>query len=266
MRILRLYLALASAGLRAQLQYRANCITLITMGLIWQGTGFVFIWIILSQFQKLEGWVLGEIAFLYGLRLIVHACSMLFFGIFHRVELLIRRGMFDRFLSSPVHPLLFVMTYQFPIAACGDLLGGALIFAAATTRVNIAWSPFALIYLVLAIIGGCLVETAVKLAASSLSFRTLSSFFLVSFFDDTMSLAGNYPLTIYGSAIRFLFTFVLPVAFLAYFPAAILLHHTGELSVSPFFALLSPIIGIILFILSCLLFQSELRHYQSSGH
>jgi len=266
LRIFRLYLALASAGLRSQLQYRTNCITLITMGLIWQGTGFVFIWIILSQFQNLQGWVLGEIAFLYGLRLIVHACSMLFFGLFQRVEFLIRGGWFDKFLSSPVPPLLSLMTYQFHVAACGDLLGGILIFAAATTRVQIHWSPFAATYLVLAVIGGCLVETAVKLAVSSLSFRTLSSFSLVSFFDDTMSLAGNYPLTIYGGVVRFLFIFVLPVAFLAYFPAVILLHHVGELSVSPSFAFLSPIIGTILFILACLLFQSEIKHYQSSGH
>lgn len=266
MSILRLYMALASAGLRGQLQYRTNCIILITMGLIWQGTGFVFIWIILSQFQQLEGWVLGEIAFLYGLRLIVHACSMLFFGIFHRVEYLIRGGWFDRFLSSPVPPLLSVMTYQFPTAACGDLLGGLLIFGVATTRVSINWSPFAVIYLVLAIIGGCLVETAVKLAVSSLSFRTLSSFFLVSFFDDTMSLAGSYPLTIYGGVIRFLLTFILPVAFLAYFPAVILLNHAGELSVSPVFALLSPLIGIFLFLLACCFFQSELKQYQSAGH
>jgi len=254
------------AGLRSQLQYRTNCMILIIMGLIWQGTGFVFIWVILSQFQNLNGWSLGEIAFLYGLRLIVHACSMLFFGIFHRLEALIRRGDFDKFLSSPVPPLLTFMTYQFPIAACGDLLGGILIFAIALTRVNVSWSPLACIYLVLALIGGCLVETAVKLTVSSLAFRTLSSFFLVSFFDDAMSLAGNYPLTIYGSLTRFFFTFLLPIAFLAYFPTVVLLHRTGELSVSPVFAFLSPLIGAILFILACFLFQRELRYYQSSGH
>src|SRR5258707_7084960 len=232
------------------------------MGLIWKGTGFVFIWIILSQFQNLNGWNLGEIAFLYGLRLLIHACSMLFFGIFHRMDFLVRRGEFDKFLSSPVPPLLSVITYQFPIAACGDLLGGILIFAAALTRVHISWSILTFIYLVFAIIGGCLVETAVKLMVSTLAFRTLSAFFLVSFFDDMMSLAGNYPLAIYGNIARFFFTFFLPVAFIAYFPSTILLHHTSELSVSPIFAYISSIVGILFFALACLLFQYELRHYQ----
>jgi ABC-2 type transport system permease protein len=264
--ILRLYMTLAGAGWRSQLQYRTNCITLIVTGLVWQGTGFVFIWIILSQFRELAGWTLGDIAFLYGFRLIAHAGSMLLFGIFHRVEFLIRRGEFDRFLASPIPPLLSVMTYEFPIPALGDLLGGVLIFAAATTQVNIHWSLLIVIYGVLALIGGCLIDTAVKLAARSLAFRTLSSFYLVSFFDDAISLAGNYPLTIYGGAMRFLFTFVLPVAFLAYFPVVVLLNRTGELSVSPLFAFLSPLVGIALFTFSCLLFNSELRYYQSAGH
>ncbi len=266
MRLLRLYFALAHAGLKSQLQYRMNCIMLIAMGLIWQGTGFVFIWIILSQFHSLASWTLGDIAFLYGFRLIVHATNMLIFGIFHRMESLIRRGDFDTFLSRPIPPFLQFMTYRFPIAALGDLLGGIMVFLAANSRISINWSPLSLGYLILAIIGGCFVEAAVKLVVSSLAFRTLSSFYLVSFFDDTMSLAGNYPLIIYGGIIRLLFTFVLPIAFLAYFPTAVLLNRTSELSISPFFAFLSPLVGVILFVFAYFLFNHELQQYQSSGH
>jgi len=266
LRLLGLYFALAGAGLRSQLQYRTNCILLIVMGLIWQGSGFVFIWIILSQFHSLAGWTLGEIAFLYGFRLVIHALNMLIFGIFQLLEMLVRFGIFDTFLIRPLPAFIQVMTYRFPIAAFGDLLGGIVILVAASTHVNIDWSPLALIYLLFAIAGGCLVEAAVKLAASSLVFRTLSIFSLVGFFDDTLSLAGNYPLTIYGGVMRFLFTFVLPMAFLAYFPVTVLLRRTGELSVSPLFAFLSPLLGIILFTFAYMFFEYELRRYQSSGH
>jgi ABC-2 type transport system permease protein len=264
--ILRSYMLLAGASLRSQLQYRTNCITMIMTGLIWQGTGFVFIWIILSQFHDLAGWTLGEIAFLYGFRLISHAGSMLLFGIFHRVEFLIRLGDFDRFLTSPIPPLIFVMTYEFPIPALGDLLGGIIIFAVATPLVHVHWTLAAVIYGLIALMGGCLIDAGVKLAVSSLAFRTLSSFYLVSFFDDAMSLTGNYPLTIFGGAVRFFLTFILPVAFLAYFPVVVLLQRTNELSVSPLFAFLSPVVGIIIFTFACFLFQAETRHYQSAGH
>lgn len=266
MRTLRLYMALANTGLRSQLEYRANCGMLIAVGLIWQGTGFVFLWIILSQFHNLGGWTLGELAFLYGFRLIIHALNMLIFGIFQRMEFLVRSGNFDLFLTRPVPILIQVMTYRFPIAAFGDLLGGLLIFIAASTHVSIHWSASTITYLVLAIIGGCLVEGAIKLTVSSLAFRTLSIFYLVSFFDDAMSLTGNYPLTIYSSTVRFLFTFVFPVAFLAYLPVTLILHRTGELSISPLFAVFAPLAGCLLFTLSYLLFEHEVRRYKSSGN
>lgn len=266
MRLLSLYLALAGAGLRSQLQYRTNCIMLILMGLFWQGTGLVFIWVILSQFHELAGWSLGEIAFLCGLRLIIHALNMIVFGLFQRMDFLVRKAEFDLFLIRPLPPFVQFMTSRFHVAAFGDLLGGILIFAAASTRVHIDWSPLTLIYLVFIIIGGCLVEGAVKLAFSSLVFRTLSVGPLIFFFDNAMSMAGNYPLAIYGKVARFLFTFILPVAFLAYFPVTVLLHRTSELSLSPIFAFWAPSIGLILFALAYLFFIHELRHYQSAGH
>lgn len=266
MKLIQLYLALLSAGLRSQLQYRTNCIVLIIMGLIWQGTGFAFIWIILSQFHQLMGWTLGEIAFLYSFRLLIHALSMSIFGLFQRMEYMVRLGEFDIYLIRPIPPFLQVMTYRFPMASFGDLLGGILLFGAANTRVNIDWSPSAIFYLLLAIVGGCLAEAAIKLAAGSMAFRLLSVWHLVSLFDDMLGLAGNYPLTLYGNIVRFFFTFVFPLAFVAYFPVTVLLRRTGELSVSPLFALLSPLIGIILFALAYLFFEHELKQYQSSGH
>ena len=61
------------ASLRGELQYRANFLIMALMGIVYQCTGFAFIWVVLARFQALAGWTLGEVAFLYGLRLIMHA-------------------------------------------------------------------------------------------------------------------------------------------------------------------------------------------------
>lgn len=266
LRFIKIYFALLGVGLRSELQYRVNCLLLIIMGLIWQGTAFVFIWLILSQFHTLAGWNLGEIAFLYGFRLVIHGLTMLVFGLLQRIQLMVRQGDFDLFLIRPVPSLLQVMTYRFQISAFGDLLGGVIVFIAAIIQVNIQWSVYTILYLLLAVIGGCLVEASVKLIASSLAFRTLAVYDIIGFIDNVMGLAGNYPLTIYGNLTRFLFTFILPLAFLAYFPVTVLLKHTNELSISPLFAFMAPLVGVVLFVLAYLLFEHELGSYQSSGH
>ena len=65
---------------------------------------------------------------------------------------------------------------------------------------------------------------------------------------------------------RFLLTFGLPLAFVSYFPAAVLLGRTGELSVPPAVAYAAPLVGAVWFMLALLLWRSELGQYRSAGH
>ena len=50
-------LSMWGAALRSELQYRANFVILTMMGVVWQCTGFAFIWVVLTRFQALAGWL-----------------------------------------------------------------------------------------------------------------------------------------------------------------------------------------------------------------
>lgn len=263
---LRIHLALVNAGLRGELQYRANFVIWIVVGLVYQLTGFVFIWVLLSRFEALGGWTLGEVAFLYGLRLVGHGAGLLLFGRTLEVEEMVRDGEFDRALVRPLPSLLQVTLRHFPVAAVGDFLGGVALFLAANAMVGVAWSPQAILFLILAVTGAAMVEIAIKLSVATLCFRFLSTRALIRVVDDVFSNFGNYPMRIFGTIGTLLLTFVLPVAFLAYLPATVLLERTGELQIHAAFAYLAPLAGAILFFLAYLFWRSETRHYQSSGH
>ncbi|HEV8635144.1 MAG TPA: ABC-2 family transporter protein [Chloroflexota bacterium] len=259
-------LALAGASLRAQMQYRANFVILVVMGLVYQLTGFVFLWVILSRFGAIAGWTLGEVAFLYGLRLLAHGVYGLLFNAIQRISRMTRRGEFDRYLVRPLPLLLQVLVERVHVAGIGDLLGGIALFLTAQALVGVDWSPPALAYLALAVAGGCLIEAALRLAINSLAFRFLELGSLSFFVDTLIGNFGNYPLRIYGLAAQFLLTFVLPVAFVAYVPAAVLLGRTDELAVHPALAYGAPLVGILLFLLAHRVWRAEMRHYQSAGH
>jgi ABC-2 type transport system permease protein len=263
---LRLYLVLMGAGLRGSLQYRTNFVIWIVTGLVYQLTGFVFIWVVLTRFQAIAGWTLGEVAFLYGLRLLGHGTYMLVFGRLIFIEFLVREAQFDRFLVRPLPVLLQVMTREFPVNAIGDFGGGAILFIAANSLVGVDWSAPAVLYLVLTVIGAALVETGIALAITAFNFRFLSTRGVVRLVDDIFSNFGNYPIRIFGGLLQFLLTFALPVAFIAYLPATVLLGRTGELAIHPAFAYLAPVAGVVIFSLAYRFWRSEIRHYQSSGH
>lgn len=265
MSTITLGLALWTAGLRSALQYRTDTFIVIVMALAFQGTGFAFAWVLLSRFESLAGWTLGQVAFLYGLRLIVHAVAGVLTGPFFGLESQVRSGEFDRYLTRPLSPLLQFMTQRVEISILGDLLGGVAIFIAANQLVGLAWTPSAIGYLVLAIAGGALAEGAVRVLIGALSFRFLASTSFLYLADSVFSTFANYPLTIFGGILQFLFTFGLPLAFVAYVPATVLLDRTAELQVNPVLAYVAPAIGVLWIAIAVRVFNRELRNYQSAG-
>ena len=259
-------LSMWGAALRSELQYRANFVLLTLMGVVWQCTGFAFIWVVLTRFQAVAGWTLGEVAFLYGLRLVMHALNGALSGNLFLVEWQVRQGEFDRYLVRPVPPLLQIMCRRVFVSVFGDLIGGLGLFVAAGTLVTVDWTPLALFYLLLALLGGALIELSLRLLFSAFAFRFLSANAFMGLVDTLFSNFGNYPLKILGSVLEFLLTFGVPLAFMAYFPATVLLGRTGELRVSPLFAYGAPLAGVLWLGLAVLVFQREMRYYQSSGH
>jgi len=136
-------LSLWVASLRGELQYRANFLIMILMGIVYQCTGFAFIWVVLARFHALAGWTLGEVAFLYGLRLTMHALNGALTGGLYELEWKVRQGEFDRYLVRPMPPLLQLMSERVHVSIVGDLIGGLVLFAAAASLVKVDWTPTA---------------------------------------------------------------------------------------------------------------------------
>ncbi len=253
------------AGLRGAMQYRTDTLIIIFMALVFQGTGFLFAWVVLSRFEAIAGWGIGEIAFLYGLRLIIHAVAGVLAGPFFGLEWQVRTGAFDRYLVRPVPPLLQFMTQSVQISVLGDLLGGVVIFAAANAVTGVTWTAPTVAYLLLAVMGGALVELAIRILIGAMTFRWQTSQSFMFLADSVVSTYGNYPLSIFGAFLGFLFTFLVPIAFVAYFPATVLLGRTDELQISPIFAFAAPMAGVFWLLAAVLVFDHELGRYQSSG-
>lgn len=266
MATLSLMVSLWLASVRSQMQYRANFLILIAMGLIFHGTGFAFIWVVLTRFESVGGWSFGEIAFLFGLRLLIHALGFLVSGQIRYLDEQIRHAEFDRYLIRPLSPLRQIICQGVQVNVFGDLLGGLGLFLVAISMVDVNWTAAAVVYLVLAMIGGALLELGIDLMIATLALRVLNVQSLFFVLDTLFSEFGNYPLKIFGGTVQFLLTFGLPLAFMAYFPSSVLLGKTGELNVLPVVAFAAPLVGVFWFALAVLIFRFELRNYQSAGH
>ena len=257
---------LARASIRSELQYRANAITSIIGGILFQITGFVVVWIIVARFSQIGGWGLAELTFLYGMRLTSHGIFYAFFSQMFELDNVIVRGEYDRYLVRPMPPLLQLFTRKLRINAFGDLLGGTALLVAASSIADVDWSPLALLFLLLAVIGGGLVEGAVQITLGSLSFRFLQTLALRTTVNEIFNVYGNYPQQIFPAALRTGLTFILPVAFVAFFPASVLLNRTGDLGVPVWLAASSPVVGVVLFVIAVRIWKIQSAYYQSAGN
>ncbi|MGA8116443.1 MAG: ABC-2 family transporter protein [Actinocatenispora sp.] len=261
----RIYLIQLGAAFRAQLQYRGNLLLTIVSEIAFQGVGVAFVWIIVARFGAIGGWSIAEIALLYGMRLVASGLWQVPSSQLFGVSGMVRSGEFDNFLIRPAGPLLQLLSRNVYLAPVGNLITGVVILVAAASRLPVQLSLAGLVYLLLALVGGAMVEGSFQLAAAALSFRTLSTQSLRLLVDSIFDNFGGYPLNIFPRAAQFALTFVVPLAFIAYLPAGVLLDRTGGMHVTAWLAYGAPVVGPVLLGLAYLLWRTQIRHYASSG-
>jgi ABC-2 type transport system permease protein len=118
---------------------------------------------------------------------------------------------------------------------------------------------------VAAVIGGALLEGAVLTLVSILTFRRTIGVSVFMWFDRMIGTFGNYPFSILPLAARAFLTYLLPVAFVAYLPAAVLTGQVASTGVPEWLAYASPAAGPLLYIVARYAWYRALRHYESVG-
>lgn len=256
--------SLAAASVRGQMQYRASFVLDVLSGIVFQGIGLIFIWALLERFNAIEGWTLVEIGLLYAIRLTAHGLFQVMFGGIMRLDALVVSGEFDRLMIRPIPPLVQLMINYLRISTLGDLFGGIALLLVVLSALDVDWTPAKVMLLVLAIVGGAMIDGGLQILPASMAFRFFESWPILRIVDDVFSTFGNYPMTIFDRITRSLLTFALPLAFVAYLPASALLERETFLPL--WTAWLTPLIGLTIFSLAIITFTRETRQYQSSGN
>jgi len=225
----------------------------------------VFATVLLTRFPGLGGWTSGGVLLIVAIRLLSHGAWVLIFNPLMMIPYIVQQGALDGYLIRPMPVYRQVLLYAFPLNALGDSFSALLLFAFAVTRVHLHWTPLTVLYLIAAVIGGMFLEAAIQTAVSILAFRHTIPLAIYMWFDRMIATFGNYPFSIFPLAARAVLTYVLPVAFVAYLPAAVLMGRTGTTGVPAGLAYASPAVGLVLYILARYAWYRALRRYESVG-
>lgn len=248
------------------LEYRENFLLWSGFTLVYHGSAIAALWIVFGNFPSMNGWTFRDMAFLYGLWMVAHALHNTLFANVGGIPERIREGDFDRVLIRPLDALFQV------IATPGQIFPDELILALAYFGFATWYSGVhvgaAFVFLVpLVVAGGTLIDLGINLLIATTAFwfvRVDELRWIVLQLEQEFT---RYPIAIYSRAVRLLLTFVLPFAFINYFPAAFFLHkHDTALGLAPQVGLLTPLIGLLFVSVAYAFWHFGLDRYQGVGH
>ncbi|HEX6033093.1 MAG TPA: ABC-2 family transporter protein [Anaerolineales bacterium] len=262
---LQLYFRLVQISLLSQMQYRANFIVGLLGLIVWNVVNLALIGILITQFTSLRDWALWELVFLYCLWILGYSLYGLFFSHTGDMENYLIEGTFDQFLLRPASPLIQVLGREFQYLEIADALFALTGLSLAYTRLGLQWDAWHWGFFVLAVVSGALIALAINLLISCTAFWTGRSRGAAMVVGQFSGLVHWYPIDIFGRAFRVIVTGLLPVAFLNYYPALVLLGKLDQDSAGWWLSYMSPLVALLLIGIVSRVWSLALKQYTSAG-
>lgn len=205
-----------------------------------------------------EGWTVYEVLLIQSIFTMSTAIAdMTFHGIMWATMDLVRNGNLEMVLILPVDTMYILMARTFSIEGIGLFLGGLAIFVISVINVTIPsifmWLQFGALFVI-----GLSVMMGIGLVMAATSFKWVGNSRIPEIFDSVRSF-GKYPQSIFPKGILLVTSYIMPIAMIAYYPAAALLGRGNR----GMFIMVLPCIIFLVF--GIYLYRHMIRLYQGVG-
>jgi ABC-2 type transport system permease protein len=248
--------------LKMRLAYRVDFVVDLGANLFAIAVQLATLGVLFSKVPALQGWSFDSVLFIYGFSLLpLGLFNLVSINLYRFAERYIADGHLDRVLLRPVNPLAQVMFEAFNMSGLNEILLGSGIMIYAASQLGLAVGVLDIALLLVLVPSAAVIYASVFLMVTAVSF----------WHEDRMGLAppiynvirfARYPLTIYGRGVQLFLMFVLPFAWVAYMPAT---WFVGDVAPSRW-ALLTPLVALLVGGLALLVWRAGLSRYESTGN
>lgn len=250
-----------------RMQYRLDSIVATLAVFVRESTNIIVIYLALLKFDKINGWNVNEMLFLFSILFLTYAFVVSLFADLRDFSCMIREGRFDRLLVRP-RGLLFqlILNNADLMASAGHGTLGILLFLISANRVGITWDFSTILYYIGAIIGGVLIQGGMFILFSALSFYFVETNSIREIFYWNMRKFAGYPISIYNKLIQGLMIYVVPFAFVNYFPAQYLLRKEDMANYNEMYMYIAPAVGVVIYLAAYGFWRISVKRYKSTGN
>lgn len=261
-RYLRLYRVLVTQFFKVIMQSKVDFFMGLTGFFLSQMTGILFLYLVFEQIPSLQGWNFDQLIFIYGFAQIPRGIDHLFTdNIWMVAWRIVINGDFDRYMLRPMNIFFQVIAEKLQPDALGELLVGMILVISSVSKGIVVVDALHIVLFLVSVFAGALIYTSIKLFFASIAFwvKVSGPFLQVAY---EMSDFAKYPTEIYNRAIRFIITWIIPFAFVAYLPASFFLNAGTSAAVIG----VECVIAVVFWCIAYALFSYGTRVYESAGN
>jgi ABC-2 type transport system permease protein len=260
---LRQYRWIAGMWVRASFAYPVSFWTMAVGGALMNLTDFLGLWILFGTVDRLGGFGLAEVALLYGASGVGIGVADLLIGSVERIGVHVRTGGLDVMMVRPVPLLVQVCADQFALRRLGRITQATVVLAVGLTAVD--WDPLRVLVALEMVVAGSVIFFCLFVTFSCIQFWTTDATEFANAFTYGGNTLTQYPLTIFPSELVKSLSFVLPVAFVNWYPCLYLLGRDDPFGLPGWLQVASPLPALLLGGLTWLVWRAGVRHYGSTG-
>jgi ABC-2 type transport system permease protein len=257
------YVWIARMWVRSSLAYPLSFWILTLSSALITFLDFVGLALMFHSVPALGGFGLREIALLYGASGIGIGIGDLLIGSVEQVGVHVRTGTLDAMLTRPVPLLVQICADKFAIRRLGRITQAVAVFGYGAWWVD--WTVPKVALTVVMLVSACAIFFALFVIFSCIQFWTLDSTEFANAFTYGGNTMTQYPMTIFPREVLKGLTFLVPVAFVNWYPCLYLLDRPDPFGMPSWFAVLSPVVAAVTLLLAGLVWRAGVRHYTSTG-
>lgn len=262
---LRAYGLIVAMWMRSTMTYRASFAMTAFGNFAVTAFDFIAILMMFSHVDRLGGYSLSEVAFLYGAAGASFGLADLAMGSTDRLGRRIRDGTLDTLLVRPAPVLAQVAADRFALRRLGRITQGLLVLGYALATVDIAWTPVKVAMIPMMIISGAVIFSAVFVAGAAFQFWAQDAAEVQNSFTYGGTTLLQYPPTVFAKDLVRGVTFVVPLAFVNWLPALYVMDRDDPLGLPDWVAFLPPLVAAGFCTVAGLAWRAGLRGYRSTG-
>jgi ABC-2 type transport system permease protein len=262
---LRAYRLIAGMWIRSSMTYRTSFVVTVLGNLTVTCLDFVGILLMFSQVDSLGGWSLPEVALLYGLSVTSFGIADLALGSMDVLGARMRDGSFDTLLVRPAPVLAQVGADRFALRRLGRITQGVVVLGWALVSVDVDWSAPKVLLVPVMVVSGAAIFAAVFVAGAAFQIYAQDAAEVQNAFTYGGTTLLQYPPTVFGKDLVRGVTFMLPLAFVNWVPAAHVLGRPYPVGLPGWAAFASPLVAVACCVLAGMAWRTGLRSYRSTG-